>query len=251
MGQKLGQHFLINQSAAKKIVAGLEINLSDTIIEIGPGRGELTKHIIRLDPQKIIAVEKDEQLARRLKTSFPKIKIIESDILDVLADLKMPAKIIGNIPYYLTGQLLRRLSELQPRPLVIVLTVQKEVGLRLTAQPPKMNLLAASIQYWAQPEILGFILKTDFQPAPKVNSAIIRLKPRIAEPTDKQADEKYYQLIKILFKQPRKTILNNLVSGFKKDKNEIKKIIKKIGVNPLLRPQNLTIENIIKLKEVF
>lgn len=247
MGRKLGQHFLINEEALKKIAGALEIVSSDTVIEIGSGHGELTKHLIRFNPQKIIAVEKDRKLSRRLKTLFPNIEIIEGDILKILADLPYSTKIIGNIPYYLTGQLLRQLSELPQKPLNIVLTLQKEVGLRLTANPPKMNLLAASVQYWAKPEILGFIPKTDFQPAPKVDSVIIQLKP-LAKPTDKKGDKKYYQLLKIIFKQPRKTILNNLSFGFKKNKGEIKKIIELLGVNPLSRPQNLTIEDIIKLK---
>ena len=247
MGQKLGQHFLINEFTAKKICSSLEISPADTVIEIGPGRGQLTKHLIQFNPRKIIAVEKDRRLAQRLKTLFPNIKIIEADILEVLTSLKTPTKIIGNIPYYLTGQLLRQLSELPQKPSDIVLTLQKEVGLRLTAQPPKMNLLAASVQYWAKPEILGFVPKTDFRPAPKVDSAIIRLKP-FAKSTDKKADEKYYQLLKIIFKQPRKTILNNLKDGLAKDSQEIKKNIEDLGLNPLSRPQNLTIENIIKLK---
>lgn len=257
MGQKLGQHFLINEAAAKKIAAALEIVPSDTVIEIGPGRGELTKYLIRFNPQRIIAVEKDERLARRLKILFPDIEIIEGDILKILADLPCPAKIIGNIPYYLTGRLLRNLAELPQKPPCLVLTLQKEVALRLNASPPKMNLLAAAIKYWAKPEILGFIPKTDFQPAPKVDSAIIRLKPRLTGPINhlssrqRQEEEKYYRLIKIIFKQPRKTILNNLSAGLKKDKQEVRRIIESLGINPLSRPQDLSVQTLLQLSRIF
>jgi 16S rRNA (adenine1518-N6/adenine1519-N6)-dimethyltransferase len=261
MPRYLGQHFLANKNKLRKIVDALELKSGDTVIEIGPGHGELTKEIRNEKLEiKIIAIEKDEKLIDLLKEKFgddKNIKIISGDALRVLPKLTDNKqlttnnyKLAGNIPYYITGYLFRILGELKNKPSLIVLTIQREVAERVAAKPPEMNLLAASVQFWAEPKIAGYISKKYFRPAPKVDSAIIKLLPRIN--TDKkQIDaDKYYKFIKILFKQPRKTILNNLTAGTK-NKEEIIKKLQKLNINPTDRPQNLTIEQIKKLSKLF
>ncbi len=263
--KSLGQNFLMNKSKLRKIVDALEFKKGDTIIEIGPGHGELTDEIIaRLQNckiKKIILVEKDEKLVEILKNlretkwkqNKDTIKIIAGDIFKILPKIISDQqfaisnyKIAGNIPYYITGYLLRVISELKFKPETVVFTIQKEVAQRICAQPPRMNLLAASVQFWAEPKIIGYISKKDFRPAPKVDSAIIRL--RIKNKELRIKDDNYYQFIRVLFKQPRKTILNNLKSQISNLKNDefLKKIVK-AGVNPNDRPQNLTIEQIKNL----
>lgn len=275
---KLGQHFLINKDKIKKIVEALELKEDDTIIEIGPGHGELTLEL-RIDPPgilrkknaelRIIAVEKDEKLAEVLQKKFApnkNIKIIKGDILKILTKptqnpklITHNYKVVGNIPYYITGKLLRILSKLEYKPSLIVLTIQKEVAQRICAQPPKMNLLAASVQFWAEPKIIGYISRKDFWPAPEVDSAIITLTP-IAADNKQIAADKYYRLIKALFKQPRKTILNNLINIKRSDlpkidvnirRSNLQKLLQKIGINPSHRPQNLSIEQILELSTLF
>jgi len=265
---KLGQHFLINKEKIKKIIEVLELKKGDTVIEIGPGHGELTEKLkVKSLKLKVIAVEKDKKLAGAIRNLIEiqklrnYVEIIEGDALKILLKLtksyKLKTKsykIVGNIPYYITGRLLRILSELENKPSLIVLTVQKEVAERLIAQPPKMNLLAASVQFWAKPEIIGYISKKDFRPTPKVDSAIIRLSPTRANADSTQTNaENYYKLIKILFKQPRKTILNNLTMTMTMTmtKDEIIEKLKKIDINPNDRPQNLTIKQIIKLSSTL
>ena len=266
---KLGQHFLINKKKIKKIIEALELKKGDTIIEIGPGHGELTEKLkVKSLKLKVIAIEKDKKLAGAIRNLIEiqklrnYVEIIEGDALKILLKLtksyKLKTKsykIVGNIPYYITGRLLRILSELENKPSLIVLTVQKEVAERLIAQPPKMNLLAASVQFWAKPEIIGYISKKDFRPAPKVDSAIIKL-----EADRCGLKQNYYRLIKILFKQPRKTILNNILEAEKRgfmriieaDKRGfLTKKLHKIGINPQDRPQNLTIKQIIKLSSIL
>src|SRR3989344_5926855 len=242
---------------------------------------------------KIIAIEKDINLVKFLEEKFSKDKNIDpvrSKILEISADLSkinrtsngveiiygdalkvLPNltnelknlktyKLTGNIPYYITGYLLRILGELENKPSLIVLTIQKEVAQRVCAKPPKMNLLAASVPFWAEPKIIGSVSKKDFRPIPKVDSAIIKLIPLtlLVRSSIQCNKEKYYEFIKILFKQPRKTILNNLLSGIggknwggkvnkKKNKEEIIEKLKKIGINPQARPQNLSVEQILKL----
>ncbi len=255
--KSLGQNFLMNKSKLRKIADVLELKKGDTVIEIGSGHGELTEELrIKNKELRIIAIEKDTEFAKALKEKFSKdknIEIIEGDVLKVLPVLfggfKLQAlsfKIVGNIPYYITGYLLRIVSELELKPELMILTIQKEVAQRISAKPPKMNLLAASVQFWAEPKIIGYISKKDFRPAPKVDSAIIKLKAT----SDKQQvkSENYYKLIKILFKQPRKTIFNNLCGAKKIDADKCRKKLLKAGINPSDRPQNLEMG---KLKEML
>ncbi len=278
--RKLGQHFLKNREKLRKIAASLEIEKNDTIVEIGPGHGELTDELRSKNYElRVIAVEKDAELSQLLKEKFStqkNIEIIEGDALKIISELPkiynsssslslkthqslndlrlsepnglppITYKLVGNIPYYITGKLLRTLSELETKPKIAVLTVQKEVAERIVAKPPKMNLLAASVQVWAEPEIVDYIPKKDFSPQPKVDSAIIKLvtKPVISH---KSSVISYYNLIKVLFKQPRKTILNNLSAL--KPKAEILPILERLKINSGDRPQNLDLKKIKELSE--
>jgi len=253
MPRKLGQHFLEDEETLEKIAAGLEIKKTDVVVEIGPGHGELTRHLVEYHPKKIIAIEKDKSLADSLPQRFPhlpagvKIEVVSADILKALSSLRLRRyKLIGNIPFYITGRLLRVLSELKNKPEIIVLTVQKEVAERITAQPPRMNLLAAITQFWTDPEIIGFIPRQKFSPPPEVDSAIIRLSPKKTKNPDQ-----YYRFVKILFKQPRKTILNNLLAISKNHEERTMEELKKAGLAPSSRPQNLNIKMIISLASLL
>ena len=271
MGNYLGQHFLINKKKIEKIIEALDLKSGDVVVEIGPGKGALTIPLCENCQKlgcKIIAVEKDKDLADDLKNKIydlgldKNIEIIEGDALKTLprlihnSELRIKNyKIVGNIPYYITGYLLRILGELENKPSLIVLTIQKEVAQRVCAKPPKMNLLAASIQFWAEPKIIGSVSKKDFWPIPKVDSAIIKLTPlTLLVRSSIQCNKgDYYKFIKILFKQPRKTILNNLEFRIKnlefraENRQKLKEKLLKIGVDPQARPQNLSIEQILKL----
>ena len=254
--RRLGQHFLKDKRVLERIANILEIKPTNTIIEIGPGHGELTKYLLDKSPKKIIAVEKDENLALEIKNQKlgdGVLEIIEGDILKILPDiikthnLKSGSyKIVGNIPYYITGKLLRTLGELEQKPEQIVLTIQKEVAERITAEPPKMNLLSASVKYWGTPEIIRFISKKAFRPQPKIESAIISIKPHKKAPTTTES-KTYYAIMKILFKQPRKTISNNLKNGTNLTKKEVETLLLSLRIEPNLRPQNLSIDTINNL----
>jgi len=288
MSRYLGQHFLINKDKIKKIVEALDLKSGDVIIEIGAGHGELTLLLARnfqfpISNFRIITIEKDKKLVQILQKKFASdknIRIIEGDALKILPKLtksyKLKAKsykIVGNIPYYITGYLLRVLAELERKPSLIVLTIQKEVAQRIIALrqaqgKPRMNLLAASVQFWAEPEIIDYVSRKDFQPAPEVDSAVIKMMVRPALPyrevpvlkTSKNYSKNYYRLIKILFKQPRKTILNNILEADKRGSMRIieadkrgflSKKLHKIGVSPSDRPENLSIKQIRELSTLF
>lgn len=273
-GKKLGQYFLFNQKKIRKIVAALDLCPGDVLIEIGPGHGELTREIIKelksvaANEWEFILIEKDKKLVLELQRKFQREKgviVIEGDALKNLesqifrlchqpmvsarqANLKNTnsesviknLKIVGNIPYYITGYLLRILGELKNKPSLIVITIQKEVAERICSQPPKMNLLAASVQFWAEPKIVERIFRNDFRPQPEVESAVLRLAVRIPQPSEKEA-KIYYPFIRRLFQQPRKTIGNNLKSMVPDCRS------RNFGVDLNLRPQNLFLEQIKKL----
>jgi len=242
----------------KRIVSVLDIKPTDTIVEIGPGHGELTNYILALHPKKIIAVEKDKNLIpnlRKLGTNGVDLHIINGDALKILPTLPKTYnlqpntyKLVGNIPYYITGKLLRLIGELNKKPGIIVLTIQKEVAERLCASPPKMNLLAASVLFWGEPQIVRLVSKNAFSPRPKVESAIVLIKPH---KNQKNEDETriYYQFIKILFNQPRKTIANNITNGLTITKKDAESFLLSNGVDPNLRPQNLDISTINNLSQ--
>lgn len=253
----MGQHFLINKKKLEKIAGVLELKEKDVVIEIGPGHGELTQEIRNKKLEiRIIAIEKDKNLISPLKEKFPEIEIVEGDALKILPTLfhKLKAKsykLCGNIPYYITGHLLRIISELGRKPELAVLTIQKEVAQRICAKPPKMNILAAATQFWAEPEIVGFISRKDFNPAPEVESAVIKLKTKNLKLKTKEA-ERYYKLVRILFKQPRKTVFNNIYAGFRgAGKEETIRRIQKAGIDPKARPQDLSVADILTLSTLF
>jgi len=264
MNKLLGQHLLKNESAIKKIIAALNIKNNETIIEIGPGRGALTFPLInvcRETNSKLIAIEKDPHLAKSFgeNTQLPisNFQIMEGDALKIIPETtkssKLKAqsyKLVGNIPYYITGKLLRVISELENKPELSILMLQKEVAERICAKHPKMNLLAAAVQFWAEPKILFTLKPADFDPPPEVNSAVIRLESRIMN-DELGIMEKYYKLIHIIFKQPRKTLLNNLKEGLTAPKGEIESALKSLKIDLKTRPQNLSIEQIKILSQIL
>ncbi len=281
----LGQHFLKNTDAIKKIIATLDIESGDIIIEIGPGKGALTlpmaESFKNLNSNlKIIAIEKDEKLADELNLKIKErglenLKIVKGDALKELPEIikkcKFPPKadqpmaekiknlkfkIVGNIPYYITGKLLRTISELENKPQNCVLMVQKEVAERISSAPPHNNLLAAATSVWADVKIILKLRAAEFDPPPEVDSAVIQLVPNKKILSKKELAD-FYKLIHVIFKQPRKTLVNNIKDGLDLTREEIEKLFQPEADPPSAensfnlemnyRPQDLTIENILEL----
>lgn len=279
--QRLGQHFLINKSAVNNTIATLDLQSGDKLIEIGPGTGKLTLPLVEKIKElsgNLRVIEKDSKLIPPLSRAVDNLfktrnesakvfKIVAGDALKKLPELikaKYPEsiwKLVGNIPYYITGHLLRIIGGLSNKPKIAVLMVQKEVAERLAASPseteltaknPKggMSLLAAATGIWADITIIQTLKPEDFDPPPEVESAIICLKTK---DTGLKAEELegYYKFIKIIFKQPRKTLLNNLSGGYNSDKAEILSVLRQFDYDEKTRAQNLPISEIIKLSNSF
>lgn len=257
--QRLGQHFLRDASALAAAATALSVVPGDTIIEVGAGHGELTERLAnKKGGVKLFAIEKDPALARGLRGKFkdaPGVTVIEGDIRKELAPLVAalpgaPYKITGNIPYYLTGYLFRLIEGLPRKPSRCVFIIQKEVAERLADAPPRMNRLAAAVQFWAHPRRAAVVPRTAFSPTPKVDSALIVLETKPAAPAPRDA---YYRLIRRVFAQPRKTILNNLQSAGagRLEKSDIAQKLETLGLSPSKRPQDLSFEDLIALVKIF
>lgn len=261
--RRLGQHFLKDEAVLSRAAAVLNVETEDAVIEIGPGHGELTKYLLKRGPRRVIVIEKDKKLADELfknlglSDNHSDLRIVYGDALTCLLQVineeklaNLGYKIAGNIPYYITGHLLRVISELERKPALVSLVVQKEVAERISSKPPEMNLLAASVGFWAEPKILSKISAKKFKPAPKVDSALLLLKT-LKKSAGVNADD-YYRFIRKLFKQPRKTILNNLSEGLPIDgKEAARKKIADLKIDPGLRPQTLNINKLEELTSVF
>lgn len=245
----LGQNWLINPHIIDKIIAAAEITKSDTILEIGPGTGNLTKKLAE-QTGKVIGIEKDHRLIEPLREAYKdyaNVEIIEEDVLKLpTTTFQFPKdyKVVANIPYYITSHLLRTIFEEWPAPKLIVLTIQKEVAQRIIAKPPHMNLLALSMQYYSEPEVIVYISKNNFRPIPKVDSAIIKFVPKTSG-----RDSQLFNLLKIGFSEKRKQLASTLAKGLKLKKENIAEILTKIGSRPDIRPENLTLDQWIQLKK--
>lgn len=253
MPPRLGQHFLTNPAPVRIALEALAVERGDTVIEIGPGNGALTfplREAARRAGANLTLIERDNNLATELRARLcdSEVKVIEGDAVlklpELLAHERNRVKIVGNIPFYITGKLLRILSEAPRPPERTVLMVQKEVAQRIVARPPKFNLLAAAVQFWAEPKIIAVIPSRDFKPPPKVESALLLLEGRANIPGDK---ERYERALRMAFRQPRKTLLNNLLSGTGKPRGEIERILHALKIPPQSRPQDLSVEDIMHI----
>lgn len=245
--KRLGQNFLQDPFALEKIVQAAEIQDNDSVLEIGPGLGSLTRYLA-LSAREVIAVELDEDLLPPLKaalTPYQNIRLIQGDILKLSPSelIQQPDYlVVANIPYYITSAVIRHFLESERKPRRVVLTIQKEVAERICARPGDLSLLALSVQVYGRPEITARIPAEAFYPAPKVDSAIIRIdiypSPLIPEPLLNT----FFKLIKAGFGQKRKTLRNSLSSGLHISPSEAETLLISAKIDPKRRAETLSIE---------
>jgi len=246
--KKLGQNFLIDKRAIKKVIKAAHLKTKDIVLEIGPGLGALTKELAKKS-KKVIAIEKDPNLARILNNelrikNIKNVEIIQGDILKILNPktiIHNSYKVVGNLPFYLTAPVIRKFLESGP-PKEMILIVQKEVGQRICARPPDMSLLSVSVQFYAKPEVVSYIPKKSFWPPPKVDSAIIRINPKINK-TRKINSRRFFKVVRAGFSHPRKQLINNLSESLKIERGKIKNWLLKNNIHPERRAETLSIEN--------
>lgn len=268
--KSLGQHFLIDPGALGRILTGAHLQRVDTVLEIGPGMGVLT-HALAQKAQKVIAIEKDPQMVKILQdtlTEFTNVEILEGDILKEKFQIAPKHyKVVANLPYYITAPVIKKfLEEVKTKPQLMILMVQKEVAQRICAKPPRMSLLAVSVQFYAQAKIISYVNKNSFWPRPKVDSAILQITPfpkNCQKPTivalcakthdrgffaqNKELNQMFFKVAKAGFSQPRKQLINNLSDGLKISKASAKELLLSCQINPSQRAETLTIQNWIIL----
>lgn len=251
--RRLGQNFLISRSALKKIIEAAELQTTDTVLEIGSGPGILTVELAKR-AKNVIAIEKDPKMVEMSKETikeFKNVKIIQGNILRTqgLGFSVRNYKIVANLPYYIVSPIIRRFLEAKNPPKEMVLMVQKEVAQRIRAKPPKMNLLAVSVQFYAKPEIVSYVKKTCFWPSPKVDSAILKI-TRIN--ADKNTDEhRFFKIVKAGFSQPRKQLFNNFRKSLQLNKKQVETWLLKNNIRPEQRAETLTIKDWVNLTQSF
>lgn len=250
----LGQNFLIDKKVLGKIIEAAELKPEDTVLEIGPGIGTLTQELAK-KIKKVIAVEKDKRMVEILKETlkdFKNVKIVKADIRNWKLKTEN-YKLVGNLPFYLTAPVIRQFLEPpKARPREMVLVAQKEVAERICAKPPKMNLLAVSVQFYSKPEVVYFVSKKSFWPSPKVDGAIIKIVPRqFRVYVSRRFRERFFRIVKTGFSHPRKQIANNLTKVLKLNREEVKSWLLKNNLQPTQRAETLTVEDWLNLTKTF
>jgi len=269
--KRLGQNFLVDKGAVKKIIEAADLGPEDVILEVGPGLGVLTQELaIRV--KKVIGIEKDPKMCEILKEllecwNVRNVEIIEGDILKLNTKYKIPNtkyKVVANLPFYLAAPVIRQFLEVENPAKEMVLVVQKEVGQRICAKPPgskrinpllrpslplgQMSILAVSVQVYSEPKIISYISKKSFWPQPKVDSAIIKITP-IAKPN--LAIDLFFKVVKAGFSQPRKQLINNLSKKLDLGKEKIQNWLLKNNIQPTQRAETLSVEDWINLAKTI
>lgn len=240
--KSLGQHWLNDEASLLAMLAAAEVSSSDIVLEIGPGLGSLTRQLVKV-ASKVIAVEKDEILAVSLTERFASanLQVTSGDILEFdFASLPAGYKLVANIPYYLTSNLIRVLSETSNPPSTATLLVQKEVAERLAASPGQMSILAVSAQFYWEVSLDRIVKAELFEPPPKVDSQIVSLVRR-PEPVFNVDEKQFFRLVKAGFSQKRKTLTNNLAASYQMDKSLAASTLEAAGINPTARAQTLAL----------
>jgi 16S rRNA (adenine1518-N6/adenine1519-N6)-dimethyltransferase len=244
--KSLGQNFLIDESALSKVTRAAELTAQDTVLEIGPGLGSLTRHLAEA-ARRVVAVELDRSLLPALRyvlEGYDNVEIVPGDILDVsFANYQLPPlyKVVANIPYYITSAVIRHLLEAEVRPARMVFTVQREVAERMCAGPGAMNLLAVSAQFYAAPRTVARIPAGAFYPRPEVESAIVRLEVRDQPAVPVSDVAEFFRVVKAGFGQKRKQLRNSLAAGLGMEAARVDALLAQAGIDPKRRAETLTL----------
>jgi len=284
--KRLGQNFLVDRKVVRKIIEAANLGSRDVVLEIGPGIGNLTIELAK-KAGKVAAVEKDPKMVEILKETlkdYKNIEIIQGDILKIFNYQLSPGrlltqsagqaiinqfsiinyKVVANLPFYLTASVIRKFLESKNPPKEMILMVQKEVAQRICprppklkerrrGKPPKMNLLAVSVQFYAKPEIISYVSKESFWPQPKVDSALIKIVPYINNytPDELFIKKEFFKIVRAGFSHPRKQLLNNFSEKLKLNKEDVRIWLLKNNIQPTQRAETLILDDWISLTKNF
>jgi len=253
--KSLGQNFLISPRVVDAISKAGKITPGETVIEIGPGKGVLTKALLQTGA-RVVAVEKDNRLIPVLSREFEKeikdgrLMLIHEDILEMSAEKIREIsgkdfKVVANIPYYITGMLIRNFLSGESKPKLMILMVQKEVATRIIARDGKESILSLSVKAYATPELVMNVSRGNFFPIPNVDSAVIKLS-EIKNPfKDKKEEEIFFKTLKAGFIQKRKKLISNLGAVIPRERLENMFVALTIDEN--MRAEDLKLEQWLQI----
>ncbi len=259
--KSLGQHFLKDAAIIEEIVDAADPSPDEVVIEVGPGTGVLTRALARRFG-RVIAVEIDSHLASLLQTElteFPNVRTVLGDVRDFTPEQLLREhgsdlvgedgsyKVAGNLPYYVASPIIRHFLESDHKPVKMVVTVQREVGESMVAEPGKIGLLSLAVQVYGAPRIVAHIPAGKFHPKPKVDSVVVAIdvhpEPLVSDP------DRFFRVAKAGFRAPRKQLHNSLVKGLNAEGDFVKDALERVGINGRRRPSTLTIEEWDRLSE--
>jgi len=236
----LGQHFLVDEKALESIVEAADIQPHERIVEVGPGMGILTKELCKR-AKEVVAVELDRSMIAIVKTSCIKhtnLRVENTDILKFDTASLGEYKVVANLPYYITSAVIRLFLESENKPDEMIILVQREVAERICAKPSRMSILAISVQFYGNPSIVEIVPRTSFFPAPKVDSAILKIKV-YKKPLFDVDRKMFFRIVKAGFGEKRKQLINSLSGGLLLRKDVIEEMLKEAGISPTARAESL------------
>ena len=254
--KSLGQHFLTSTKIIADIVAAAEVTSKDTVLEIGPGRGILTRGLLDTGAQ-VVAVEKDDALVHELTHTFEKeiaagkLTLIHEDVLK-MTPMSGPYKLVANIPYYITGQIIRQFLESknqQHQPTLMTILIQKEVAERIIARDGKESLLSLSVKAYGTPRLVRTVLPGSFNPPPTVDSAVLTISDISCSKLAGVDEKKFFEILHLGFAHKRKQLLPNLAQGDGEmyTKDHLVEVFEKISLDPTCRAEDVSLETWIEL----
>jgi 16S rRNA (adenine1518-N6/adenine1519-N6)-dimethyltransferase len=256
--KSLGQNFLISPRVVERIAEAGSIKENESVLEIGPGKGVLTRALLRFGA-RVKAIEKDDRLIPLLASEFKaelaskKLELIHGDVLEMTPDeisalTGSEYKVIANIPYYITGSLIRNFLSAKNKPREMILMVQKEVASRMIARDKKESILSLSVRAFAVPELVMNVSRGNFFPEPNVDSAVIKLS-NIRDPFESaQAEETFFKYVKAGFSQKRKKLISNLEAV--EPKETLVKKFETLNIGENARAEDISLETWISLSRI-
>lgn len=271
--KSLGQNFLVDENALEAIVEAAQLQPSDNVIEVGPGTGFLTEQLIEKVAQ-VLAIELDEDMVKVLNDRFSgvgNLEIVQEDALKVqiagLPFLQTPSgspkgggvlqpsslssyKLVANIPYYITSPLIKHFLHSGHPPELMVILMQKEVAEKICGKGGK-TLLSVQVEVFGEPEVVAQVPRTSFYPSPKVDSAVLRIRPHSEPLVAADQQKAFFRLVKFGYSQKRKKLSNTLAAGLQLKSSEVVEKMKSVGIDPNLRAEHLGVGEWRRLIRLF
>lgn len=249
----LGQHWLHDRFVLDHIADCADVSSNDTVLEVGPGLGTLTSILLRR-AKRVISVEFDEDLARKLPGQFPgkDLQVIHQDILQF--DTRMlPAgyKVVANVPYYITSKIIQKFMTDENRPSVVVLLIQKEVAERAAARPGEMSVLAVSAQLYADVSLGDVVPAEYFTPPPKVDSQVLILQAKAPQLPAGVDERQFFRVVKAGFSAKRKKLRSSLSGGLAIEKAAVETLLQQANIAPDARAEDLGMDEWRALAAAF